>query len=98
MTLLNSLINLISFSRRKGMKRSARLEGSRILTLSGTQAVRLTVLTGALWLTRTGQDADVVLRAGQTMTLPKGEKLVLQGLPTVEVEIGTPIVGREHQD
>jgi hypothetical protein len=42
---------------------------------------------GVLWLTLPGDTRDYVLKAGQSLTLPRSGKVVVQGMEEVELRI-----------
>jgi hypothetical protein len=71
------------------------LAGGRALTLAGaTEARRLAVSRGRVWLTLSGTpDApaqDCWLEAGEAMALAAGQTAVLEGWPAAEFELLVP--------
>lgn len=58
---------------------ASRLPGTGAVSLRARRAGRLDVVAGTVWVTRGGTDAaDHVLRAGQTLAVRRGDRLVVE--------------------
>lgn len=67
---------------------ASHLHSGRVLRLKRTSAVsRIHVRQGAVWLTRTPADGDVILQAGDKLELDHGWPIVMQALQDSRVDL-----------
>lgn len=62
-----------------GRELTFRLGQGKYMALTGYQGCRVRCERGAIWMTVEGDNRDQVLTPGQTVTLPRGGKLVISG-------------------
>ena len=78
---------------------TAALPGARLLRLPDGSGHRIVSLSGDVWITEQGRQEDIILRAGEAVTLQSpGTALIMSRLEHVECSYreppGNPYVGR----
>lgn len=65
---------------------TAKLDGSRVLTLSGVKRLNVKCLGGAIWVT-SGDGKEFALAGGKRGKIASANTVAIQGVPEGEVEV-----------
>ncbi len=69
---------------------TAALPGSRLLRLPDGRGHRIVSLSGDVWVTEQGQQQDIVLRAGETVTLQSPGTALIMAFGSADIEVVPP--------
>jgi len=69
---------------------TAALPGSRVLRLPDARGYRIVSLSGDVWITEHGSPDDVILRAGQSVTLQSSGMALVLALGSADIEVVPP--------
>lgn len=66
---------------------SAALPDARLLRLPHARGQRIASLSGAVWITEEGRSEDIILRAGESVTLQSPGTALVMALGSADVEV-----------
>jgi hypothetical protein len=66
------------------------LERGDVLPLDNARDARIACLEGTLWITQEGDRTDIILAKGQTRTLERKGRALLQAMSTARIAVEAP--------
>ena len=72
---------------RRSVATNLLLTSGKLIVLQDSAGSRVNCMYGQLWITQENDGRDIILEAGQSYTLDRQGKAIIQGMPCARVDI-----------